>query len=137
MAATGLLRVKRRRCGNDLLLDDPEHQRRDTTDLIELRNDCCFDDLVDHGYRLGLERYATDAIVVVGHMGTGNAQSAFVGDDPTHGTAVAVMTNTSTPGPQDSWPSRRSPPPVKPASRPRARSSRTSPRASLTHWICV
>jgi D-alanyl-D-alanine carboxypeptidase len=55
---------------------------------------------IDHGYGLGLERYATDTIVVIGHMGTGNAQSAFVGYDSAHGTAVAVMTNTATPGPQ-------------------------------------
>jgi D-alanyl-D-alanine carboxypeptidase len=53
-----------------------------------------------HGYGLGLERYRTDAITVIGHMGTGEAQSAFVGFDPDHGTAVAVMTNTATPGPQ-------------------------------------
>ena len=28
---------------------------------------------IDHGYGLGLERYATDAITVIGHMGTGEA----------------------------------------------------------------
>ncbi len=33
-------------------------------------------------------------------MGTGEAQSAFLGFDPEHGTAVAVMTNTATAGPQ-------------------------------------
>jgi D-alanyl-D-alanine carboxypeptidase len=53
-----------------------------------------------HGYGLGLEQYATDAIAVVGHMGTGEAQSAFIGYDPEHGTAVAVMTNTAVAGPQ-------------------------------------
>jgi hypothetical protein len=33
-------------------------------------------------------------------MGTGEAQSAFLGYDAEHGTAVAVMTNTAIPGPQ-------------------------------------
>ena len=33
-------------------------------------------------------------------MGTGEAQSAYVGYDPEHGTAVAVMTNTAIAGPQ-------------------------------------
>jgi D-alanyl-D-alanine carboxypeptidase len=53
-----------------------------------------------HSYGLGFEQYATDAITVEGHMGTGEAQSAFLGFDPEHGTAVAVMTNTATAGPQ-------------------------------------
>jgi D-alanyl-D-alanine carboxypeptidase len=55
---------------------------------------------VVHGYGLGLEHYATAAITVVGHLGTGEAHSAFVGYDPVHGTAVAVMTNTAVSGPQ-------------------------------------
>ena len=55
---------------------------------------------IEHGYGLGLERYASDAVTVVGHMGTGEAQSAFFGYDAEHGTAVAVMTNTAVPGPQ-------------------------------------
>jgi hypothetical protein len=33
-------------------------------------------------------------------MGTGEAQSAFVGYDTAHHTAVAVMTNTAIAGPQ-------------------------------------
>ena len=33
-------------------------------------------------------------------MGTGEAQSAFVGYDAERGTAVAVMTNTAIAGPQ-------------------------------------
>ena len=53
-----------------------------------------------HGYGLGLEHYATDAITVIGHMGTGEAHSAFLGYDAEHGTAVAVMTNTAVAGPQ-------------------------------------
>ena len=40
------------------------------------------------------------AITAIGHMGTGEAQSSYVGFDPGHGTAVAVMMNTATPGPQ-------------------------------------
>jgi D-alanyl-D-alanine carboxypeptidase len=54
---------------------------------------------IDHGYGLGLERYRLDGMTVVGHMGTGEAQSAYVGYDPDHGSAVAVMTNTAVPGP--------------------------------------
>ena len=53
-----------------------------------------------HGYGLGLEQYSNEAISVEGHMGTGEAQSAFLGYDPEHGTAVAVMTNTAIAGPQ-------------------------------------
>jgi D-alanyl-D-alanine carboxypeptidase len=53
-----------------------------------------------HGYGLGLEQYANEVITVDGHMGTGQAQSAFVGYDIEHDTAVAVMTNTAIAGPQ-------------------------------------
>jgi hypothetical protein len=53
-----------------------------------------------HGYGLGFEQYATDTVTVQGYMGTGQAQSAFLGIDAVHGTAVVVMTNTATPGPQ-------------------------------------
>jgi D-alanyl-D-alanine carboxypeptidase len=53
-----------------------------------------------HSYGLGIERYVTDEITIIGHMGTGVAQSAFFGFDPVHGTAVAVMTNTAVAGPQ-------------------------------------
>ena len=53
-----------------------------------------------HGYGLGLERYANDAITVIGHMGTGETGSAFLGYDAELGTAVAVTTNTAIPGPQ-------------------------------------
>jgi orotidine-5'-phosphate decarboxylase len=52
-----------------------------------------------HSYGLGLEQYANDAITVNGHMGTGEAQSVYVGYTE-HGTAVAVMTTTALPGPQ-------------------------------------
>ena len=53
-----------------------------------------------HSYGLGLEQYAKDAVTVIGHMGTGEARSAFLGYDAEHGTAVAVMTNAAVPGPQ-------------------------------------
>jgi len=53
-----------------------------------------------HGYGLGLEQYASDDITVIGHMGTGEAQSAFIGYDADNDTAVAVQTNTATAGPQ-------------------------------------
>ncbi len=53
-----------------------------------------------HGYGLGLEQYANADITVIGHLGTGEAHSAFVGYDPDHGTAVAVQTNTAVGGPQ-------------------------------------
>jgi D-alanyl-D-alanine carboxypeptidase len=55
---------------------------------------------ITHGYGLGLEQYRTDKITVEGHMGSGEAQSAYVGYDRDHGTAIAVMLNTSNPGPQ-------------------------------------
>ena len=49
-----------------------------------------------HGYGLGLEQYATGAIIVTGHLGTA-VQSAFVGYDAEHGNAFAVMINTRNP----------------------------------------
>jgi D-alanyl-D-alanine carboxypeptidase len=55
---------------------------------------------IAHGYGLGFEEYASDTITVYGHMGTGEAQAAYVGYDPVRGTAVAVWTNTAVPGPQ-------------------------------------
>ena len=54
---------------------------------------------VDHSYGLGIERHATSALSLVGHMGTGEAQSAYFGFDRVHGRAVAVTTNTAIPGP--------------------------------------
>lgn len=54
---------------------------------------------VDHGYGLGIERHATADLALIGHMGTGEAQSAYFGFDPTHGRAIAVTTNTAVPGP--------------------------------------
>jgi hypothetical protein len=53
-----------------------------------------------HGYGLGLEEYATDKLTIIGHMGTGEAQSAFIGYDRDKGTAVAVRTNDGDAGPQ-------------------------------------
>ena len=53
-----------------------------------------------HRYGLGLEEYSNGAITVVGHMGTGADAAAFLGYDPTDGTAVAVTMNTANPGPQ-------------------------------------
>ncbi|MCU1361453.1 MAG: D-alanyl-D-alanine carboxypeptidase [Ilumatobacteraceae bacterium] len=55
---------------------------------------------IDHGYGLGLEQFANESVTVDGHMGTGFAQSAFLGYDTEHHTAVAVMTNTAIAGPQ-------------------------------------
>jgi D-alanyl-D-alanine carboxypeptidase len=49
-----------------------------------------------HGYGLGLEQYATDAVTVTGHLGTG-MQGSFIGYDAEHATAVAVMINTRNP----------------------------------------
>jgi D-alanyl-D-alanine carboxypeptidase len=54
---------------------------------------------ITHSYGLGIERYVTDDITIIGHMGTGQAQGSFYGFDPDHGTAVAVMINTANPGP--------------------------------------
>jgi D-alanyl-D-alanine carboxypeptidase len=53
-----------------------------------------------HGSGLGLEQYATEAITVDGHMGVGEAQSAFVGFDVERDTVVAVQTNVAVGGPQ-------------------------------------
>lgn len=55
---------------------------------------------VTHSYGLGLERYEVAGISVVGHMGVGAAQSAFLGYDAVHGTTVAVTTNAAIGGPQ-------------------------------------
>jgi D-alanyl-D-alanine carboxypeptidase len=54
---------------------------------------------IDHGYGLGIERYAMDGMTVIGHMGTGETGSSYVGYDAETGTTVAVTTNTAIPGP--------------------------------------
>ena len=54
---------------------------------------------IDHGYGLGLERYAMDGMTVIGHMGTGETGSSYVGYDAETGTTVAVTTNTAIAGP--------------------------------------
>jgi D-alanyl-D-alanine carboxypeptidase len=54
---------------------------------------------IDHGYGLGLERYAMDDMTVLGHLGTGQTGSSYLGYDPEGGTAVAVTTNTAIAGP--------------------------------------
>ena len=51
-------------------------------------------------YGLALEQYANADITVIGHLGAGEAHSAFVRYDPDHRTAIAVMTNTAVGGPQ-------------------------------------
>jgi D-alanyl-D-alanine carboxypeptidase len=58
------------------------------------------DDLSDfgltHSYGLGLERYESDAVTVLGHLGTG-LQGSFLGYDAEHDTLVAVTSNTQNP----------------------------------------
>ncbi len=54
---------------------------------------------IDHGYGLGIERYAMDGMTVIGHMGTGETGSSYVGYDAETGTTVAVTTNTAISGP--------------------------------------
>ena len=54
---------------------------------------------IDHGYGLGLERYAMDGMTVIGHLGTGNTGSSYLGYDDKHDTAIAVTTNTAIAGP--------------------------------------
>jgi hypothetical protein len=54
---------------------------------------------IDHGYGLGIERYAMDGMTVIGHMGTGETGSSYVGYDAETGTTVAVTTNTAIAGP--------------------------------------
>lgn len=51
---------------------------------------------ITHSYGLGLERYETDAVTVLGHLGTG-LQGSFLGDDPASHTLVAVTSNTQNP----------------------------------------
>ena len=51
---------------------------------------------ITHSYGLGLERYETDAVTVLGHLGTG-LQGSFLGYDPTNHTLVAVTSNTQNP----------------------------------------
>jgi D-alanyl-D-alanine carboxypeptidase len=53
-----------------------------------------------HGSGLGLEQYATEAVTVDGHMGVGEAQSAFLGFDVERDTVVAVQMNVAVGGPQ-------------------------------------
>jgi D-alanyl-D-alanine carboxypeptidase len=55
---------------------------------------------IDHSYGLGFERYASDGLTVLGHMGTGQTGSSFIGYDAERGTAIAVTTNTGVAGPQ-------------------------------------
>jgi D-alanyl-D-alanine carboxypeptidase len=55
---------------------------------------------IDHSYGLGLERYGMDGMTIIGHLGTGQAQNAYVGYHVETGTTVAVQTNTATSGPQ-------------------------------------
>jgi D-alanyl-D-alanine carboxypeptidase len=54
---------------------------------------------IDHGYGLGLERYAMDGMTIIGHMGTGAIGSSYLGYDAVRGTAIAVTTNTAVAGP--------------------------------------
>jgi D-alanyl-D-alanine carboxypeptidase len=51
---------------------------------------------ITHSYGLGLEQYMTDAVTVLGHLGTG-LQGSFLGYDVANGTLVAVTSNTQNP----------------------------------------
>lgn len=53
-----------------------------------------------HGYGLGFERYTTDQVTAVGHMGTGAADGAFAGVDLETGTAVVTLINSDMGGTQ-------------------------------------
>jgi D-alanyl-D-alanine carboxypeptidase len=61
---------------------------------------------VDHRYGLGIELYDTvqgsftSEVSVIGHMGVGAGQSAFIGFDRSNDTSVVVQFNTDVPGPQ-------------------------------------
>jgi D-alanyl-D-alanine carboxypeptidase len=55
---------------------------------------------VVNSYGLGLERYRAGAVTVLGHLGSSDAHSGFVGFDPRSGTAVAVQMNSTNGGPQ-------------------------------------
>ena len=47
---------------------------------------------IDHGYGLGVERYAMDGMTVIGHMGTGEVGSSYLGYDAERGTALQNVT---------------------------------------------
>jgi D-alanyl-D-alanine carboxypeptidase len=57
---------------------------------------------VEHSYGLGLERYETAGVTVLGHLGVGAGagQRAFVGFDPERGNVVTVQFNSDVAGPQ-------------------------------------
>jgi D-alanyl-D-alanine carboxypeptidase len=54
---------------------------------------------IDHGYGLGLDRYVVNGMTLIGHLGTGQTGSSYLGYDPDRGTAIAVTTNTAIAGP--------------------------------------
>jgi D-alanyl-D-alanine carboxypeptidase len=53
---------------------------------------------IEHTYGLGIEQYRNDSVTILGHMGTGQAQSSFIGFDRKTQRAIAVQTNTANPG---------------------------------------
>jgi D-alanyl-D-alanine carboxypeptidase len=53
---------------------------------------------IDHDYGLGLDRYVVNGMTLIGHLGTGQTGSSYVGYDPERGIAIAVTTNTANPG---------------------------------------
>jgi D-alanyl-D-alanine carboxypeptidase len=55
---------------------------------------------VKHSYGLGLERYVSDDLTVLGHLGSGDSHSAFIGFDADRQTVAVVMLNVRNPGPQ-------------------------------------
>ncbi len=56
---------------------------------------------IDHGYGdSGSSASHATRITIIGHMGTGETGSAYVGYDADSGTTVAVTTNTGVAGPQ-------------------------------------
>lgn len=54
---------------------------------------------IEHTYGLGIEQYRNDQITMIGHMGTGEAQTSYVGYDRAHHRVIAVQTNTAISGP--------------------------------------
>jgi len=54
---------------------------------------------VEHTYGLGVERYRNDRITVIGHLGVGEAQTAYLGYDRAGGRVIAVQLNTAISGP--------------------------------------
>ena len=65
---------------------------------------------IDHGYGLGLERYAMDDMTLIGHLGTGETGSSYFGYDADAAPPSPSPPTRPSPGRRRSWRSKPSPP---------------------------